>query len=94
MIYDIDIKDVCFNGQAALDLLTEHSDSYDVVILDYQISGGLMGEKLIRKIKEQDQFIQIIVITKMTINHYRLCFCKEFNAGRSFLVLYKISRKY
>ncbi len=43
-------------------------DKYDVVILDFQISGGLRGEELIRNIKEIDPLIQIIVITKMTIN--------------------------
>jgi transcriptional regulator with PAS, ATPase and Fis domain len=36
--------------------------------MDYQISGGLMGEQLIQKIKLIDSAIQIIVITKMTIN--------------------------
>ena len=36
--------------------------------MDYQIVGPLTGEKLIRKIKAIDPFIQIIVITKMTIN--------------------------
>jgi len=65
---NIKIRDVVSNGLAALDLLRENADSYDVVVLDYQISGGLMGEALIRKIKEQDKFVQIIVITKMTIN--------------------------
>jgi DNA-binding NtrC family response regulator len=39
-----------------------------VAILDYQISGGLKGEELIRKMKEADPCLQIIVITKMTIN--------------------------
>lgn len=62
------IKDVVSNGKEALELLKKDSKSYDVVIMDYQIAGGLMGEELIRKIKEIDQFLQIIVITKMTIN--------------------------
>lgn len=56
------------NGKAALDYLADHKDTIDIVIMDYQISGGLMGEDLIRKIKEIDSTIQIIVITKMTIN--------------------------
>lgn len=64
----IKIVDVVSNGRAALELLKENSDKYDVVILDYQISGGLKGEELIEKIKEIDPLIQIIVITKMTIN--------------------------
>ena len=64
----IKIVDVVSNGRSALELLKENTDRYDVVILDYQISGGLKGEELIEKIKEVDPLIQIIVITKMTIN--------------------------
>jgi DNA-binding NtrC family response regulator len=62
------IKKVVADGQSALNLLTEHEEEYDVIIMDYQIVGPLTGEKLIRKIKMVDPFIQIIVITKMTIN--------------------------
>ena len=62
------ILDVVSNGRAALELIYASPDKYDVVILDYQISGGLRGEDLIAKIKNADQYIQIIVITKMTIN--------------------------
>ncbi len=56
------------NGKAALEYLEENRNKIDVVIMDYQISGGLMGEDLIHKIKTIDSSIQIIVITKMTIN--------------------------
>ena len=68
--YDTRIKilDVVSNGRAALELIKDNFDKYDVVILDYQISGGLKGEELITQIKNFDPFIQIIVITKMTIN--------------------------
>lgn len=68
--YDSRIKilDVVSNGRAALELIKDSPDKYDVVILDYQISGGLKGEDLITQIKNHDPFIQIIVITKMTIN--------------------------
>jgi len=68
--YDTRIKviDIVSNGRAALELIKDHPDQYDIVILDYQISGGLKGEELITQIKNYDQFIQIIVITKMTIN--------------------------
>jgi two-component system response regulator AtoC len=62
------LADVVSNGRAALELIQKGVDKYDVVILDYQISGGLKGEELIQKIKEHDPFLQIIVITKMTIN--------------------------
>ncbi len=64
----IQISDVVSNGLAALELVKSRPDNYDVVILDYQISGGLKGEELIKMIKDLDPFIQIIVITKMTIN--------------------------
>jgi two-component system, NtrC family, response regulator AtoC len=64
----IKIVDVVSNGRAALELLRDNHDKYDIVILDYQISGGLKGEELITQIKSYDAFIQIIVITKMTIN--------------------------
>jgi two-component system, NtrC family, response regulator AtoC len=68
--YETRIKliDTVSNGLAALELLKLHQDKYDIVIMDYQISGGLKGETLISKMKDIDQFIQIIVITKMTIN--------------------------
>jgi two-component system response regulator AtoC len=62
------LADVVSNGRAALELIRKGIDRYDVVILDYQISGGLKGEELVQKIREVDPFLQIIVITKMTIN--------------------------
>jgi len=62
------VTDIVSNGRAALELLHANSDEYDVVILDFQISGGLRGEELIKEIKLIDPFVQIIVITKMTIN--------------------------
>jgi two-component system, NtrC family, response regulator AtoC len=64
----IGVEDVVSNGKAALELFQAKPDCYDVVILDYQISGGLRGEELIREIRSIDPFVQIIVITKMTIN--------------------------
>lgn len=64
----IAIKDVVSNGYAAIELLNENPNNYDVVIMDFQIAGGLRGESLITKIKEIDNSLQIIVITKMTIN--------------------------
>ncbi|MBK7106493.1 MAG: sigma-54-dependent Fis family transcriptional regulator [Ignavibacteriae bacterium] len=62
------VDKVVSNGRAAIEFIKEFPDRFDVVILDYQISGGWKGEELIQKIKECDRFIQIIVITKMTIN--------------------------
>ncbi len=62
------IKKIVADGQSAVELISEHENEYDVIIMDYQIVGPLSGEKLIRKLKLLDPFIQIIVITKMTIN--------------------------
>lgn len=64
----IHIQDVVSTGTHALELLAKNENNYDVVIMDYQIAGGLMGENLIKKIKEISPAIQIVVITKMTVN--------------------------
>jgi DNA-binding NtrC family response regulator len=64
----IRIRDVVSDGQEALELLAKDSKRYDVVIMDFQIPGALIGENLIRKIKEIDRTLQIIVVSKMTIN--------------------------
>jgi two-component system response regulator AtoC len=64
----IRIRKVVSNGRVALDLLAKSSDSFDVVIMDFQIAGGIMGENLIREMKKIDAALQIIVITKMTVN--------------------------
>jgi len=63
----IRIVDTVSNGKAALDLLAQGND-YDVVIMDYQIAGGLKGEALIAKLRELDPTVQVVVITKMTTN--------------------------
>jgi two-component system, NtrC family, response regulator AtoC len=64
----IQICEIASNGSAALDLIKNNKEGYDVVIMDFQIAGGLMGENLIHEIKKFDPSIQIIVITKMTVN--------------------------
>ena len=62
------IEDVVANGYRALELLKKNPRRYDVVIMDFQIAGGLSGEKLIRAMKEIEPTIQIMVVTKMTVN--------------------------
>lgn len=62
------IVEVVSSGHIALKWLRENPKSCDVIIMDYQISGGLFGEKLIREIKKFDFTLQIVLITKMTIN--------------------------
>jgi len=64
----IEICDVVSDGKETLELLKKQPERYDVIIMDFQIAGGLRGESLIRAIKEIDQTLQIIVVTKMTIN--------------------------
>lgn len=64
----IKIVETVSNGKAAVEYLQSNKGNIDVVVMDYQIAGGLMGEILIQKIKEIDNTIQIIVITKMTVN--------------------------
>ena len=66
--HQIEIRDVVSNGDSALELLAQHHEHYDVVIMDLQIAGGTMGEALIRAIKRIAPSHQIIVITKMTVN--------------------------
>ncbi len=64
----IKIVDIVSDGESALDLFNSHKDRYHVVIMDYHLTGRVMGESLIQKIKSFDSSVQIIVITKMTIN--------------------------
>jgi two-component system, NtrC family, response regulator AtoC len=64
----IQIREIASNGRVARDLLRAAPDTFDVVIMDYQIAGGLMGENLIREIKAIEPSLQIIVVTKMTVN--------------------------
>jgi DNA-binding NtrC family response regulator len=62
------IFDVVSDGRQALERIAKDGSKIDVIIMDFQIAGGLIGESLIRKIKEIDPALQIIVITKMTMN--------------------------
>lgn len=62
------IVDVVSDGREAVELIEKNRGTYDVVIMDFQIPGALIGENLIRRIKELEPALQIIVITKMTIN--------------------------
>ncbi len=61
------IRGVTADGASALAMLRENPRGYDVVIMDYQIAGNLNGEALIREIKAIEPSIQIIVVTKMTV---------------------------
>ncbi|HQU73979.1 MAG TPA: response regulator, partial [Calditrichia bacterium] len=62
------IREVVSNGHAALEQVEARPGFFDVVIMDYQIAGGLSGENLIRRLRNIDPLLQIVVVTKMTIN--------------------------
>jgi DNA-binding NtrC family response regulator len=64
----LNIQKVAADGETALKFLKSNKSKVDVVVMDFQIVGNLTGESLIKKIKELDPTVQIIVITKMTIN--------------------------
>ncbi|GAB4338143.1 MAG: sigma-54 dependent transcriptional regulator [Calditrichia bacterium] len=64
----VHIEDVVSTGSAALELISKNPNKYHVIIMDFQIAGGLNGERLIRRIKEINSALQIIIVTKMTIN--------------------------
>ena len=66
--HQIEISEVVSNGDTALELLVQHNERFDVVIMDLQLAGGTMGEALIRAIKRIAPSHQIVVITKMTVN--------------------------
>jgi len=65
------------SGVEAIELLKNNPQDYDVIVMDYQISGGLMGEALIKEIKDIDQTYQIIVITKITLNIANLDYASD-----------------
>ena len=71
------IKEIVSSGKDTLQLIKKNRHLFDVVILDYQISGGLHGEELIEEIKKIDNTLQVIVITKMTINQTDLQFATQ-----------------
>jgi len=73
----IEICEIVSDGKSAIDLIKNGIDRFDVVIMDFQIAGGLMGEELIGEIKKINPCIQIIVITKLTLNDNRFEFASK-----------------
>jgi len=80
----IQILEVVASGNEALNLLAAQKQRFDVVIMDFQIAGGLMGEELIRAIKQISPLIQIIVITKMTIHQSDFAFANRLIQAGAF----------
>ena len=71
------IKKIVADGESALELLRNNKNLFDVIIMDYQILGSITGKNLIRKIKQIEETLQIIVITKMTTNVTDFDFANE-----------------
>lgn len=80
----LEVMDTVSNAHDALAAIEKQPDGFDVVIMDYQISGGLKGENLIREIKKRDSTLQIIVITKMTLNQTDLYFANQLIESGAF----------
>lgn len=74
---EIEINEIVSDGKSAIDLIEADPHRFDLVITDYQIAGGLMGEDLISRIKKISPWIQIIVITKLTINDNKFEFASR-----------------
>jgi DNA-binding NtrC family response regulator len=80
----IDVKDIVSSGTDALQLIKNDRDRFDVIIMDYQISGGLYGVELIRELKSVAPSVQIIIVTKMTLNQTDIDFAaKLIESGAS-----------
>ena len=77
----IRIREIASSGHAALEILRKRPGEFDVVIMDFQIAGGLMGENLIREIKTIDPLLQIVVVTKMTVNVADVAFATSLLAA-------------
>ncbi len=78
------IREIVSNGADALKILSEKQNYFSIVIMDFQIAGGIKGEELIREIKKIDTTIQIIVITKLTINITDYNFANELIEAGAF----------
>jgi two-component system response regulator AtoC len=78
----IKILETVSNGDAAINLVKLNPNAYDVIIMDYQIAGTIHGVDLIKAIKAIEPTIQIIVITKLTIDITDLNFARNLmNSG-------------
>ena len=89
----IQCDDLVSDGYTALELLRAHPDTFDVVIMDFQIAGGLMGERLISEIKLIDPSVQVIVVTKMTVNVADVAFANRLMTAGAFWYSASTKRK-
>ncbi len=78
----IKILETVSNGDAAINFVKSNPNAYDVIIMDYQIAGTIHGVDLIKTLKLIEPTIQIIVITKLTIDITDLNFARNLmNSG-------------
>ena len=73
----LEICEIVSDGRSAMELIEASPNRFDVVIMDFQIAGGLMGEELISEMKSISPCIQIIVITKLTQNDNKFEFANK-----------------
>lgn len=78
------ISDIVSSGVDAINLISQKKNFYDVVIMDLQIAGGIMGEELIQEIKKISPLTQIIVVTKKTIHQTDFDFAKRLIQAGAF----------
>jgi len=78
------VKDIVSSGRDALEYVRKGAGGYDVVIMDYQIAGGLYGEELITEVKKLDPTVQIIVVTKKTTQQTDLYFANQLLESGAF----------
>jgi len=81
---EMEILGVVSNGKKAIENIKKNQGEYDVIIMDFKIAGGIMGEKLIKKIKEIDPSVQILVVTKMTIQQTDFDFANDLLEAGAF----------
>jgi two-component system, NtrC family, response regulator AtoC len=73
----IELVDIVSDGRSAVELIEDGPNRIDIVIMDFQIAGGLMGEDLIFELKKKSPCVQIIVITKLTVNNNKFEFANK-----------------
>jgi len=79
-----EIVDIVSDGKSALGLLEKNPAKYDLIIMDFQIAGGLIGEELLLRLKRLNPAIQVIVITKLTLNNNQFEFANKLLKAGAF----------
>ncbi len=80
----LEIVDIVSDGHSAIKKISSDPDFCDVIIMDYQIAGGLMGDALIRKLRDRTLPPQIIVVTKMSLSASDVSFATDLLKAGAF----------